>query len=292
MLELVFVIVIMGIIGKFGVEFLAQAYKSFIYTKVNHTLQANSTTAVEFISTRLQHRIKDSIIARIPGVQFDALADVNTSKASQYTVLEWISTDIDGFRGDSNPYWSGIADLDAVGAGNSLIISPQTNTTDINTLIDILSGGSGTSIDNAAIYFIGSNSDITLDYGWDTTDGGAYMQDQNGSMHPIQDTANPNELAPLAGTFSTISEYYKLSWTANAIVLSSDGNLTLHSDYQPWEGDSYTAATKQDLLMQNVDTFQFMAIGSIVKIQVCVKTDIINGDATGGYSLCKEKTIY
>jgi len=34
MIELIFVIVVMGIIGKFGVEFLAQAYKSFIFSSV------------------------------------------------------------------------------------------------------------------------------------------------------------------------------------------------------------------------------------------------------------------
>jgi len=39
--------------------------------------------------------------------------------------------------------------------------------------------------------------------------------------------------------------------------------------------------------MENVDTFRFKAIGSIVKIQVCIKTDLVED-----YSLCKEKTIY
>ncbi|MDQ7059830.1 MAG: prepilin-type N-terminal cleavage/methylation domain-containing protein [Sulfurimonas sp.] len=189
MLELVFVIVIIGILGKFGVEFIAKAYKSFIFTSVNHNLQSNSAMAVEVIASRLQYRIKDSIIARRPSNPplatdpFDALADVNNTIAAQYTVLEWISADIDGFRGDSKPYWSGIADVDNPAVLpppiTNLLISPETNTTAINNLIQILSddgnvGTPPTTIANAALYFIGSNSDIIDDYGW--SGNGAYQQ--------------------------------------------------------------------------------------------------------------------
>ena len=58
MIELIFVIVIMGIIGKFGVEFLAQAYKSFIFSKINHELHSTSEQAVEIIAKRLENRIR------------------------------------------------------------------------------------------------------------------------------------------------------------------------------------------------------------------------------------------
>jgi len=298
MLELIFVIVIMGILGKFGVEFISKAYKNFIYTKINTTLQNNSASAVEFIATRLQYRIKDSIISRQPtgnATDYEALSSVAPDDQS-YTILEWIGTDIDGFRGDTVPYWSGVIDIDAPGAGTSVLISPQTNTTSINTLIGILSEGNS-SISNAAIYFIGSGSDITQDYGW--SGNTLYMQDQNGSMHPINSNGNTNEFIPKANNFSGVDiyEYYKLAWSAYAVSLEHNAtnntdNLFLYSNYQPWEGESYTQATKKDLLMQNVDTFRFMSIGSIVKLQICVKSDIIDGDSTGGYSICKEKTVY
>ncbi|MDF1874203.1 prepilin-type N-terminal cleavage/methylation domain-containing protein [Sulfurimonas sp. SAG-AH-194-I05] len=287
MLELIFVIVIMGIIGKFGVEFLAQAYRSFIYTSVNHSLQANSTSAIEFIAARLQYRIKDSIIAKVDSnASYTALA---SASGSEYNVLEWIASDIDGFRGDSLPYWSGIADIgNEIGAGNKdLLVSPETNTTALNTLIDILSD-SGSGINDVALYFVGSSSDIYTGYGY----AGA-ITDQNQTMHPVNSATDTTFTpAPATGSFTEVYEYYKLAWTANAIVHSSDGNLTFYYDYQPWNGENYAADGKGQLLMQNVDTFQFMAIGSIVKIQVCVKSDIIDGSSTGGYSLCKEKTIY
>ena len=108
MIELVFVIVIMGILSKFGVEFLAQAYNSFIHTKINNELQGQSAAAVEFVSARLQHRIKNSVIAREDNDDFFGLPGYSAGTAP---VLEWVGSDVEGFRGDSMPNWSGVIDL-------------------------------------------------------------------------------------------------------------------------------------------------------------------------------------
>jgi len=295
MLELVFVIVVMGIIGKFGVEFLAQAYKSFIYSNINNSLQAESEMAVESIASRLQYRIKDSIIARQPGVKFEALS--SSTLDTNATVLEWIGTDIEGFRGNKRPNWSGIIDISTSSA--ILLDSPETNTTAINDLIVILSHGSGTGINNSAIYFVGSNSDITK-YGWN----GVAFTDQSNVMHPIKSGAAINELIPRNATDGTtnsfagvdVFEYYQLAWSAYAVALTNynaatkSGDLRLYYDYQPWEGESYTDANASSaLLMQNVSTFRFKAVGSVVKIQVCTKSSLLQNEE---YSLCKEKTIF
>ena len=70
---------------------------------------------------------------------------------------------------------------------------------------------------------------------------------------------------------------------------NNDGNLTLYYDYQPWFGESYTAG-KSAVIMQNVDTFRFRAIGDLIKVQLCVRDSNISRD--GGYSICKEKTVF
>ncbi len=296
MIELVFVIVIMGIIGKFGVEFLAQAYNSFIFSKINHELQSNSEATVELIAKRLEGRIKDSVIARLADKSFDAIGDVNTSKT--YTVLEWVGSDTDGFRGlsDTNtphlPNWSGIIDLDA---GNSnVLVSPETNTTKTNTLISILSGGTA-GINDSALFFIGANSDAKTGYGWDTNT--TTIDAQRGAMHPVQSVpGQPNQFTSSTGTdFSGVDvyEYYKLAWSAYAIAIedyntdTNMGNLYLYSNYRPWLGETFENDGTKTLLMQNVSTFRFTAIGSIMKIQVCTKTDLVEE-----YSLCKEKTVF
>ncbi len=295
MLELIFVIVIMGVIGKFGVEFLAKAYQNFIFSSTNNTLQSNSATAIEFISTRLQHRIKDSIIARIDATNFDPLADVNTSSLTDYKILEWVGSDIEGFRGNSKstpnlPNWSGIIDVDHATATVNNLVSPGTDTGEVGSLISVLSY-TDKGVDNAAIYFLGATSDVMTDFGW--SGNSSYMEDQNGSMHPIKSGGAVTEFAPASDDFDGvyISEYYKLAWSAYAISLDNNDNLWFHYDYQPWSSAvprTYDHAdTKKALLMKNVDTFKFSAIGSVVKVQICVNSDLVED-----YSLCKEKTIY
>ncbi|MCK9472284.1 type II secretion system protein [Sulfurimonas sp.] len=293
LLELIFVIVIMGILAKFGVELLSQTYRSFILSSVNNRLQSQSEAAVESIASRLQYRIKDSVIARKNSGNpndFQALASSNYGNTA--TILEWIGSDIDGFRGDSAPLWSGIIDLNL--STQNTLVSPMTDTTAINTLIGILSDGNSSSINDAALYFIGSDSDIN-NYGWN----GA-LTDHNGTMHPVRrDPAVGKEsvFIPTRGdngvdnNFSGVDvyEYYQLAWSAYAVVHTpADGNLTLYYDYQPWKGEKYSDANrKKAVIMENVDTFRFKAVGSIIKIQVCVKTDLIED-----YSLCKEKTVF
>ncbi len=291
MLELIFVIIIMGIIGKFGVEFVAQAYKSFIFANVNNELQSNSETAVEVIASRLQYRIKDSVIARkTTGSAPVAIADAS---GSTFTVLEWIGYHDEGFRGSSEnnatpylPDLSGIIDLN--GGDKDKLLSPATDTAKINTMISKLSTG-GSSLSNAALYFLGANSNIQTDYGWN-----GELLNQQGAMHPIKAGANANEFAPRKSDFSGIDiyEYYQLAWTAYAIVYEPGKNhkgvLRLYYDYQPWDGDKLSdATTKNAVIMENVSTFQFMSIGSIMKIQVCTKSDLVEE-----YSICKEKTIF
>lgn len=300
MLELVFVIVIMGILAKFGVEFLAQAYNSFMFSKINNELQSNSATAVEFVSTRLQHRIKDSVIVRntIAGYPGTIQPLQGGTKDENATVLEWISADIDGFRGEwiggttnlNLPNWSGIIDIDDGNA--TALVSKGSDTTKINSLINTLSY-TNSDINDTAIYFIGSAA---------TTNAWGYngaITDQNRSMHPITSiSGQPTHFAPDTGVvdFSgpPIWEYYKLAWTAYAVELrdynntTNSGTLTLWYDYQPWEGDVYNTDGKSSIIMNNVSSFQFRAIGSLIKIQVCVKSLLTNEE----YSICKEKTTF
>ncbi|MBE0514777.1 prepilin-type N-terminal cleavage/methylation domain-containing protein [Sulfurimonas sp.] len=300
LLELIFVIVIMGILAKFGIELLSQAYKSFIFSSVNNRLQSQSEAAVETIASRLQYRIKDSIIARrTTDNSFVGLAG-NTDP--DIPILEWVGTDIDGFRGNTAvlPHWSGIIDLRDPNTDATTLVSPGTDTGALNTLIGVLSHGSGTGINNAAIYFVGSDSDIRTGYGWDTAVGA--ITTQNEAMHPIRSNGVANQFVPVNGDTGAdnnfngvdVYEYYQLAWTAYAVGIddyddtTKTGTLKLWYDYQPWEGESYSDEnTKSAVIMDDVSTFQFRATGSIIKIQVCVKSDLIEE-----YSLCKEKTVF
>ena len=309
MLELVFVIIVMGIIGKFGVEFIAQAYKNFIYSKVNNTLQADSEYAVEFIAKRLQNRIKDSTIKKKSDGTFKSISDpyflLNPNHdVKDYNILEWIGVDREGFRGNSDnttapvfnkPNWSGI--IDVTDGNSTSLVSPATSNNEINKLIKILSYGNS-DINDSAIYFIGSGGNVKDSFGWREKITDKNITDQNQAIHPIKSGSSDNEFVSALSTdttFSDVYEQYQFSWSAYAIVLedynstSKTGNLMLYYNFQPWQGEDYNNTGKniqQAIIMQNVSSFRTTAIDSVIKVQVCVKSSLIEE-----YSICKEKTV-
>ena len=314
MLELVFVIVIMGILAKFGAELFRNVYETYISSSIQNRMQADTELALQQIANRLQYRIKDSVIARTDAANFQGLP----SAAGNEVILEWIGYDIDGWLGTdrggtetyNKPTWTGFIDVDAIdtaNADNDTLYSPETDTAEADTIIQALRAtGSNTAINNTAIVFTGANSNIQDGYGWN-----GIVQDQNNStIHPIQQVGNIGVAAeqlraPGADTFDDVDVYeqYKLSWTAYALSLedinatTNVGDLYLYYDYQPWEGERYDGNVngvalndRRRLLITDVHTFKFQAIGDMIKIQICINDGNILGD--GGYSLCKEKAIF
>ena len=219
MMELIFVIVIIGIIAKFGVEFLIRAYDQYIFSSVQNRLQTQTEVALEQISNRLQYRIKPSVIAR-DASGFRALANANGDE----TILEWIGYDIDGLRGTTTPTWSGFIDLNNINSTKDHLVSLGTNTIDANSTIAALSNGAA-GIANSAIFFIGGNSKVD-GFGW----GGA-ITSNSAAMHPLDfDATHQDYLQPHANlTGVDAYEYYQLAWTAYALVWSG-GNKN-HATY-------------------------------------------------------------
>lgn len=309
MIELIFVIVIMGIIGKFGTEFLAQAYKNFIYSSINNRLQSNSATAVEFVSKRLQYRIKASTIARESNGNFTLLSNYYNTTAP---VLEWIGADVDGFRGSSDagipnlPNWSGIIDLNDSISDSTKLFSPETDTGKIDALVKILSNDATNGMSDAAIYFVDPDAiqDTAIDrWGWDAN-ASKFDTQSNVQIHPVNIGANVHTFLPVksdgtANDFSGVTafEYYQLAWSAYAIGitgwdnLTKSGTLTLWSNYQPWKGEKYDDNGTATTIMEGVSSFRFIATESVVKVQVCVNSDLLK-DENGEYSVCKEKTVF
>ena len=287
MIELIFVIVIMGIIGKFGTEFLVQAYGSFISTKIHNKFQNQSSTAVEFIAKRLQYRIKSSVIVR-ESSDFTKFELLEGFQSSNYDVMEWISYDSEGLRDEA---WSGIYSKQN---STTELYSPETNTTQVNNLISTLSY-TNSSLADAAIYFIGSDSSKDS-WGWD----GVAFTDFTNSMKPIKAGTTLKEFASdiVGSDFSTLNlnnsllNSYQLSWTANAIVFDkTNQQLWFYTDYQPWEGNKYTDANIKQLIMEEVSDFKKKQIKSIMTIKVCSINEKLKDLDEGDFGTCKEKTI-
>ncbi|WP_373033621.1 type II secretion system protein [Sulfurovum sp.] len=273
LLEVVFVIVIMGILAKFGTELLYKTYENYVYSNTFNRLENQSEMAVKQIANRLQYRIKDSTIARdTPGAAPEPIG----SNTGNELVLEWIGADIDGWRSTTLPEWSGFIDL------------MDSNATQLAT-----PGSQYVGVDGA-LFFIGSDVDLSSNFGW----GAGGIGVQSAAMHPVTFTAGPL-IVPKAGTgdFSSsvggVYEFYQFSRSAYAISLEAGNKLYFYHDYKPWDGESMTtaaAAGNKQLIMEDVKTFHFTSLGDILVVQVCVSDKDITGE--GEYSICKEKVVF
>ncbi|WP_345969757.1 MULTISPECIES: prepilin-type N-terminal cleavage/methylation domain-containing protein [Sulfurimonas] len=266
MIELVFVIVIMGILAKFGVEIFLQIYESYTRTTIAASLLSKSEAAVSQIANRLTYRVKDSIIASSgAAASFVPLSSVTGNE----TVFEWIGLDSDGW---DNGDFSGIIDLND---GNT-------------TYTQLHSPGTATLPANGALLFIGSKVNVQNSFGWHDTNVSAnshqdlYVYDGVASQN-INFTTNPFS----AG--DEIFEFYHVADSAYALVLDTvNHKLYLHQNYQPWQAEIYTGTG--DLLTDNVKTFTLQKAGDIIRIELCLSNKDFMDE--GEYSICKTKIVF
>ncbi len=272
LLELIFVIVIFGILSKFGADILYKIYENYVYSNTFNRLENQSEAAVKQIANRLQYRIKDSTIARN---NLTAGIEPIGSNTGDETVLEWIGIDIDGWKGTTStaPQWSGFVDL--MDSNASTLSSPGTLITDTDL----------------GIFFIGSNVDLNSSaFGWDGTDLSGLATQAGIAMHPVDFTTTSITSAN-GGDFTNVDvyEYYQLSRSAFAVGLVGT-DLNFYYDYKPWLGETAAANATQVLIMENVTSFKFTSMGDIMIVQVCVGDDNVTG--VGEYSICKEKVVF
>jgi len=288
MIELVFVIVIMGIVASIGAEIIVKLYDNYLRTRSINKLQFQTELVLDQIAKRLTYRIKDSTIGEDNNSNYVPLPDANSS----YTILAWIGKNYEGFLGESNgsrvvPGWSGFVDLD----------SNETNATQIKTsgshldyardIINALSYGdiniSTTTGPNAVLIFKGKDDYNVSKYGWN----GSGTNDAN---YTYNIEVNSTDVLKLNKLVTTAYEQYDLAWSAYALVpegSSDDFNLTLKYNFQPWDGETYNDGNSS-VLMEHVSTFKFIQIGETIRIKLCIRDDRTGGD----YGFCKEKVVF
>lgn len=266
MLELVFVIVVLGILAKFGVDLFMQIYENYARTTIASDLMSKSEAAIGEIANRLNYRIKDSAIAST------GAADVNftslTSADSDDNVFEWIGQDNDGW--DDGDY-SGIIDLNHPATTKSQLISPATTS---------LPG-------QGALLFMGSKVDVKNSFGWH----GSAVND----LYEYNTTTS--NVIPMKTPFTSgdeIFEFYQVAGSAYALVLdttdAADHKLYFYKNYYPWSGQTYTDNNNERfLLVDHVSTFNLQKAGDIIRIELCLSSNNYMGE---DYSICKTKIVF
>ena len=284
MLELVFVITILGIVSSIGAEIIAQVYESYITQRASHRSSIKTELAATQIANRLAYAIPGTVIGR-KGSGYKSIDDLD---ANNYEILQWIAYDADSFGAYRKPGWSGFADIDASTVNS--ISTPGSDLAKTDAIIKNLSKGAVKDLSNAALFFPSEYTAYTIGYdgnisGLTNVDGGA------------------GENLNVSLTGKTIKEHYKLAWSSYAIVstLITDPALTergfdsgdeiydlaLHYNFQPWSGSNYSNAPSVTLL-RNVSVFKFVGSSNTIRFKICQREVI--GD-TYTITTCKEKAV-
>ena len=286
MIELVMVIVVLGIVASIGSEIILSLYNNYLRSRAIHQLESQTEIVLEQIAKRLQYRIKDSTIARKEDGSFIALAGSD----STYSIIEWI-----GYSNESllstPPGWSGLIDLDHTSTDKAArtLKTPDSNLSFASDTMSALTNG---AVDLTA----GKEAALIFETTYNATDFGWGQANNIDGAATVKVTRNTDNILTIdaADIPDDIYEHYVLAHSAYAIVPSSfnstDFNLTLYYNYQPWLNEYYTAGSPATLA-EHVSLFQFKQDDTVIRLKLCLHDN--NQTGTGDrIAICKEKVVY
>ena len=323
LLEVIFVLVILGIVSSISSQIIVQVYENYITQKAVYNVSTKTELVANQIVNRLTYRIQGTTISKdhpaflagvfapsskpTEGVHWKKLQDVIIG-GEQYTTIEWIGYDNDSFAAEENPAWSGIADY--MNASKLQFPTPGSNLVLAENIIKNLSKDEGGTVQvnlddkPAAVLFEEQENHYNLVNGvYNPLCMGLIPNGQNltGTVNASTDCifsvkrsgTNILEFTGTSTTAKIISERYKLAWSAYAIAPEPNAitglhDLVLYSNYQPWEGDDYITHGTKNILMKNVSVFKFSENGGTIQFKLCAQENI---GKDFNISTCKEKVV-
>ena len=201
LLELVFVIVILGIVSSLGAEIIANVYESYVLQRAQHRASLKTELAATEIANRLRYAIPGTVIRRVGKTGTpEELSEAMASSPDAYSVLQWVAYDGDSFEAissaaDRKPGWSGFCDINT--STTNSISTPGSNLGLANTIIGNLSASATKSIADTYLYFP-----------YDST---AYDV-----------SAGSGETITLGTNAPRIIEHYKLAWSSYALFVDNN----------------------------------------------------------------------
>jgi len=275
MIELIFVIVILGIVSSIGAEIIANVYEQYIIQRAQHRASIKTELAATQIANRLAYAIPGTIIRGFSTGSMASYTDINEPGTGGENVLQWVGADMDSFKSMSQhpsntgpkrrPGWSGFCDLSASAGTN--ISTPGSNLAlSTNIIANLSAGGTARTLDDAQIYFPAKS-------------GLKSYSVASGAGENIILDAQPGDV---------IVEHYKLAWTSYALVTAADGTLRLHYNFSPTIRADWSSGSNQ-ILLRNVSTFRMRGDGHTIRFKLCVQEEI---GEDFNITSCKEKAVF
>ncbi|MDD4855003.1 MAG: prepilin-type N-terminal cleavage/methylation domain-containing protein [Sulfuricurvum sp.] len=294
-IELLFVIVILGIVGGIALEAVRQYYEGIYRTQEYSKRVAEADHILEQLSKYFENAISSSIVnLDIDPTVSACYGPPELNTATDFTVA-FIGVDNDSMYGISGnvPGWS---EETSLGTGN-VITALDANYTMADSIIAAL----GSTLANSAIYDADSvDVNACTRFG---LDGGV-----TGSAGYHRITGSTETTLSLHTENNATDGHRKyLLRTGYAFRVDDDGNFTMYTNFRPWEGAYYTAATKQNILGRNVAHFyadynatDFVTDsnvsdrGLVWRLKVCMRgvdANLSTSDAES-QAICRERRVH
>jgi prepilin-type N-terminal cleavage/methylation domain-containing protein len=275
LLEMTFVIAILGIVASIGAQIIAKVYDQYIIQRAYYKAAAKTELAANQLANRLRYAIPRTMLRIDRLDRTEPFASALTQPGDNYKGIQWIGYDREGFEytgtGATNlrPAWSGFCDLGASSANN--LVTPGSNLARLQTIAANLNDGA--NIPQFRIFF-------------------ATETDPNNAaqVNNVNVAANTLQLQALApGVRRRMSEQYKLAWSSFAAVVENDGHLYLYTHLPPVYNTPYNNNGIRNLLLRNVTVFKFTGSENAVRFKICAKEPIGNNLFV---TACKEKVVF
>ena len=247
LIEVIFVLVILGIVASISSQIIAQVYENYIMQRAVYNVSTKTELVANQIVNRLSYRIQGTTISKdhqnflvrqnavdmgagvIPVINpNDWLPLQDIPVGNQYTSIEWIGYDNDSFASTQNPNWSGIANYE-VGATINGFSSPGSTLNNVAAIMTNLSNGKVdlTNANPAALLFLENDNYFTDTNPYSPLCMGMIPEllADTSCIFPVQQNGvdgftftraqDPNNVGVLP---KIITERYKLAWSAYAIA--------------------------------------------------------------------------
>ena len=298
MIELLFVIVILGIIGGIALETIRQYYENIYRTQEYTKRVSQADHILDQVSKYFENAITSSIVNLDRGVNTDCYGPPTAGDANDYTVA-FVAPDYDSLRASGAPGWN----EDTVLGANNVLTALDANFTNAGNIINTLDPNSNANLTNSAVYDTDSADVATCNrFGMN---GGAIG---SAGYHRIAgSTATTLTLNTENNTTNGKRKY--LLRTGYAFRVLDNGNFMMYSNFRPWEGGRYNTAAnrRENILGQNVAHFyadynatDFMANanlndrGLVWRLKVCMRgidSNLSDADAEG-QTICRERRVH
>ncbi|MCK4440775.1 MAG: prepilin-type N-terminal cleavage/methylation domain-containing protein, partial [Sulfurovaceae bacterium] len=151
LIEVIFVLVILGIVASISSQIIVQVYENYIIQKAIYKVNNQTEIVANQLVNRLTYRIAGTTISKnhqaflnhynngtaLPANNWLKVEDV-LNGGQTYTSLEWIGYDNNSFSADAIPYWSGVANYEN-NASQDWFFTPASLLSEASTIISNLS---------------------------------------------------------------------------------------------------------------------------------------------------------